>query len=179
VPLAPTVFEGLTWAIVGQQVNLAFAYKLRRTAIELAGQRLDPWLVAHPTPAELARLDPTDLGRRQFSRAKARALLEAAARAARDLDLEALPAGAATAAEETLLALPGVGPWSAQYVLLRACGFADCVPAADAGLARALVHHFRLAERPDADEASRLMTPFAPHRSLATFHLWSSLGDPA
>ncbi len=178
VPLAPTVLEGLTWAIVGQQVNLAFAYKLRRTAIEMAGQRLDPWLVAHPTPAELARLDSGDLGRRQFSRAKTKALLGAAARAAAELDLEALPAGTASAAEEALLVLPGVGPWSAQYVLLRACGFADCVPAADAGLTRALAAHFRLEERPGADEARRLMTPFAPHRSLATFHLWSSLGDP-
>ncbi len=179
VPLAPTVFEGLTWAIVGQQVNLAFAYKLRRSAIELAGERLDPWLVAHPTPTALARLDPADLGRRQFSRAKAKALLGAATRAAADLDLEALPDGTATAAEETLVALPGVGPWSAQYVLLRACGFADCVPAADAGLARALAAHFHLGERPGAEEARRLMRPFAPHRSLATFHLWSSLGDPA
>jgi AraC family transcriptional regulator of adaptative response / DNA-3-methyladenine glycosylase II len=179
VPLTPTVFEGLTWAIVGQQVNLAFAYKLRRIAVELAGERLDPWLVAHPAPAALARLDAADLTRRQFSRGKAKALLAAAARATADLDLEALPAGTATVAEEALLTLPGVGPWSAQYVMLRACGFADCLPASDAGLTRALVTHFDLASRPGPDAARRLMAPFAPHRSLATFHLWSSLGDPA
>lgn len=175
----PSVFEGLTWAIVGQQVNLPFAYRLRRRAVELAGRRLDPWLVCHPTPEGLASLDPADLTARQYSRRKAEYLLAAAAAAAHELDLEALPAGSVTRAAERLAELRGVGPWTVQYVLLRACGFADCLPASDAGLARAVQAFFSLDRRPDAGEVQRLLTPFAPHRSLATFHLWSLLGDPA
>ncbi|MEZ5331001.1 MAG: hypothetical protein R2991_02880 [Thermoanaerobaculia bacterium] len=179
VPRTPSVFEGLTWAIVGQQVNLAFAYRLRRRAVELAGERLDPWLVCHPTPERLAALDPADLTARQYSRRKAEYLLGAAAAAAHELDLEALPAGPVTRAARLLGELRGVGPWTVQYVLLRGCGFADCLPASDAGLARAAEAYFSLDSRPDAGEVQRLLAPFAPHRSLATFHLWSLLGDPA
>jgi 3-methyladenine DNA glycosylase/8-oxoguanine DNA glycosylase len=179
IPRTPTVFEGLTWAIVGQQVNLAFAYRLRRRAIELAGERLDPWLICHPTPAQLAVVDPADLARQQFSRRKAEYLLGAARAVSGELDLEALPRGAATRAEQLLGSLRGVGPWTVQYVLMRACGFGDCVPASDAGLARAVRSFFNLAHRPDTKEVERLLTPFAPHRSLATFQLWSLLGDPA
>lgn len=179
IPRTPSVFEGLTWAIVGQQVNLPFAFRLRRRVVELAGERLDPWLVCHPTPDQLAGLDLEDLTRRQFSRRKAEYLLGAARAASTELDLEALPNGAATRAEELLASVRGAGPWTVQYVLMRACGFADCVPASDAGLARAVRSHFTLEHRPDVKEVERLLTPFAPHRSLATFHLWSLLGDPA
>jgi 3-methyladenine DNA glycosylase/8-oxoguanine DNA glycosylase len=178
IPRTPTVFEGLAWAIVGQQVNLQFAYRLRRTAIELAGERLDPWLVCHPTPERLAAIEPNDLTRLQFSRRKAEYLL-GAAHAADEMDLEALPRGSATRAEKRLASLRGVGPWTVQYVLMRACGFADCVPASDVGLARAVRSFFALDHRPDVKEVQRLLTPFAPSRSLATFHLWSLLGDPA
>ena len=73
----------------------------------------------------------------------------------------------------------GLGPWSAQYVMMRACGFADCVPVGDSGLATALERLHDLDERPGPDETRRLMEPFAPFRSLATFHLWRMLGDSA
>ena len=179
VPRTPTVFEGLTWAILGQQVNLVFAYRLRSRVIELAGERLDPWLVCHPTPARLADIDPADLARRQLSRRKAEYLLEATKAVAGGLDLEALPAGSATRAAQRLASLRGVGPWTVQYVLMRACGFGDCVPASDVALARAAQSFFALDRRPAVREVERLLEPFAPHRSLATFHLWSLTGDPS
>lgn len=179
VPRTPTVFEGLSWAIVGQQVNLPFAYRLRRRMIELAGERLDPWLVCHPTPARLAALDPADLVRCQLSRRKTEYLLGAARAVAGGLDLEALPTGAATRAAERLSSLHGIGPWTVHYVLMRGCGFGDCVPAADAALARAVRSFFALDRRPTAPEVERLLSSFAPHRSLATFHLWSQTGDPS
>ena len=179
VPRTPSVFEGLTWAILGQQVNLAFAYRLRSRVIELAGERLDPWLVCHPTPARLAAIDPADLTRRQLSRRKTEYLLEAAKAVAGGLDLEALPAGSATRAAQRLSSLRGVGPWTVQYVLMRGCGFGDCVPASDVALARAAQSFFALDHRPDASEVERLLASFAPLRSLATFHLWSLTGDPS
>lgn len=179
IPRTPTVFEGLTWAIVGQQVNLAFAYRLRRRVIELSGERLDPWFVCHPTPARLAAIDPADLIGHQLSRRKAEYLLEAARAVAGGLDLEAMPSGSATRAAERLSSLRGVGPWTVQYVLMRGGGFGDCLPASDVALARAAQSFFALDHRPDAREVERLLEPFAPHRSLATFHLWSLTGDPS
>jgi 3-methyladenine DNA glycosylase/8-oxoguanine DNA glycosylase len=80
--------------------------------------------------------------------------------------------------EARLLALRGIGPWSAQYVLMRSLGFADCVPAGDAALTLALQRYFDLEERPDAARAGQLMERFAPWRSLATFHLWQTLSAP-
>jgi 3-methyladenine DNA glycosylase/8-oxoguanine DNA glycosylase len=75
--------------------------------------------------------------------------------------------------------LRGVGPWTVQYVLMRGCGFGDCVPASDVALARAAQSFFGLDHRPDASEVERLLASFAPLRSLATFHLWSLTGDPS
>jgi 3-methyladenine DNA glycosylase/8-oxoguanine DNA glycosylase len=60
---------------------------------------------------------------------------------------------------------------------MRSFGHEDCVPVGDAGLVAALERFFALPARPDAKETLRLMEPFAPHRSFATFHLWKSLGD--
>ncbi|HEX2163749.1 MAG TPA: Ada metal-binding domain-containing protein [Thermoanaerobaculia bacterium] len=180
IPQSPTPWEGLTWAILGQQVNLAFAYRLRRRLIELAGRPAPGGLVAHPAPAAVAALDPADLLGRQFSRRKAEYLVEAArAVAAGELPLDALAAGPAPALERALLARRGVGPWTARYVMLRAAGLVDCVPVGDAGLTAALARFFSLPERPGPEETEALMRPFAPYRSFATNHLWTSLGGPA
>lgn len=180
VPQSTSPFEGLTWAILGQQVNLAFAYRLRQRVIELAGRPTGGGLVAHPSAEAVAALDPADLVRRQLSRRKAEYLVDAArAIAAGDLPLDELARGPAPALERALVARRGIGPWTARYVMLRACGLADCVPVGDAGLAAALERFFALPARPGPEETEALMLPFAPYRSFATNHLWTSLGGPA
>lgn len=179
IPQTADVFEGLTWAIVGQQVNLPFAYRLRRQVIDLAGRRAAGGLRAHPSARAIARLDYADLTRRQFSRRKAEYLIEAARLVATgELPAEELPGLPAAEVEERLMAVRGLGPWSTQYIMMRSCGFADCVPVGDSGLVTALQKFFELEERPGPDETRRLMRPFAPYRSLATNHLWRTLGDP-
>lgn len=184
IPQTPTVFEGLVWAIVGQQVNLAFAYRLRRRLIELCSMDAVNGLRAHPTAQEVAALDYADLTANQFSRRKAEYVIDAARLVASGrLELEGLAHRAAPRAAATLEAVRGVGEWTMQYVLMRACGFADCVPVGDAGLVNALSRFHALAERPDPGMTRELMEPLAPYRSLATAHLWASLatekGDAA
>ena len=178
VPLTLDPFEALVWAILGQQVNLAFAYALRRDLIRLAGAPVGD-LIAHPEAARIAALDIGALQACRFSRRKAEYLLNAAEKvAAGELQLEGLLT--ATGAGKALLALRGCGPWTAQYVLMRGLGFRDCVPVGDSALTLALQRWFKIDERPDGPATTRLMAPFAPHRSLATFHLWASLkGVPA
>jgi AraC family transcriptional regulator of adaptative response / DNA-3-methyladenine glycosylase II len=172
-------FEALVWAILGQQVNLAFAYALRRDLIRLVGVPAAEGLIAHPDAVRIAALGVADLLALRFSRRKAEYLLHAAAEvAAGRLRLE--DPATATEAARNLLALRGCGPWTAQYVLMRGLGFRDGVPVGDAGLTLALQRWFGLDSRPDGPATHRLMAPFAPHRSLATFHLWASLkGTPA
>ncbi len=172
-------FEALVWAILGQQVNLAFAYALRRDLVRLVGVPATGGLIAHPDAARIAALDVGDLQALRLSRRKAEYLLHAAVEvSAGRLRLENRTT--ATGAARELLGLRGCGPWTAQYVLMRGLGFRDCVPVGDAGLTLALQRWYGLDTRPDGPETLRLMAPFAHHRSLATFHLWSSLkGVPA
>ena len=181
IPLTADVWESLVWAILGQQVNLAFAYSLRRRLTERCGGSLLQGLRPHPTPQAVAALEPAELLPLQFSRSKAAYVLGVARLVASGtLPLEAFPGGDAAAAADSLSAVRGIGPWTTHYVLMRGCGFPDCVPLGDAGLTLALQRHHGLDHRPNAKETAALMAPFAPFRSLATFHLWASLkGVPA
>ncbi len=169
----PGLWDALAWAIVGQQINLAFAFRLRRALTELAGTPVGDGMTALPEAATVAALDPAALRARSFSAGKARTLIETAGRVARgELDLEKLAAGSATRAERTLLAVRGLGPWTVNYVLMRGAGFADCVPYGDTGVTSGLQALLALEVRPDAAATRRLMLCFAPWRSLATYHLW-------
>ncbi len=166
-------WDALVWAILGQQINLPFAFRLRRALVELAGTPVGAGLHAPPTPATVAALPPEALLARQFSRQKIAYLLDTARLVASGaLDLDQLAAGSATRAERTLRAVRGLGPWTVNYVMMRGLGFADCVPYGDTGVTSGLQKLLALDVRPDADATRRLMLPFSPHRSLATAHLW-------
>ncbi|QWT18969.1 helix-turn-helix domain-containing protein [Bacillus sp. NP157] len=174
IPLIPRVFDALSWAIIGQQINLSFAGSLRRELILLVGERVGDMIV-HPTPAAVANLDPADLTTRRFSRAKTKYLIETARTIVNgDLAVEALPEGSAVQAEAKLTALNGIGTWTARYVMMRT-GFADAAPVGDSGIATALERLYQLDGRPDTIATARLMAAFAPWRSLASMHLWASL----
>jgi len=174
VPLIPNAFDALCWAIVGQQINLAFAGSLRRYLIDVAGVPVGG-LKTFPTPEAVANLETSTLRANRFSGSKARYLLNASeAIASGHIDIENLSKGSAVEAESTLTSLHGVGTWTARYVLLR-IGFGDQAPVGDSGLSTALQRLDELPTRPGADEVARLMTRYAPWRSLATAHLWASL----
>lgn len=169
----PTVFDGLLWAIIGQQINFPFASRLKRRLFELCGTPVAEDLIAAPSPAAVAKLSPSALIPHQFSRQKADYLI-ATARLIADgeLDIENLGALSATRAERTLLAIRGLGPWSVNYLMMRSLSFADCVPLGDTGVTSGLQDLMHLDTRPDRDATRRLMSVFSPHRSLATAHLW-------
>ena len=178
MPLLPTGFDALCWGIIGQQINVKFATSLRRDLVELAGEKIGD-MRAHPTPEAVANLDKAALTSRRYADSKARYLIDAgAAIASGKLDIENLGEGSAFAAEKALTAQRGIGIWTARYVLMRG-GFADAAPVGDSALATALQKLHKLPERPDADQAARLMSAFAPHRSLATMHLWTYLKEAA
>jgi AraC family transcriptional regulator of adaptative response / DNA-3-methyladenine glycosylase II len=178
MPLLPTGFDALCWGIIGQQINVKFASSLRREMVELAGEKIGD-MRAHPTPEQVANIDISALTSRRYSRSKADYLVGAAqAIAGGKLDIENFNEGSAIAAEKTLTAQRGIGTWTARYILMRG-GFADAAPVGDSALATALQRLHGLAERPDADQSARLMSAFAPHRSLATMHLWTYLKEAA
>ena len=168
-----SVFDGLLWSIIGQQINFPFACQLRRRLIELAGTPLTSGLIAPPPPAAVAALKPTDLIALKFSRQKATYVIDVARLVSEGrLDLDRLATSSATRTERTLLAIRGLGPWSVNYLMMRALGFADCVPYGDTGVTSGLQALLKLEQRPDVDATRRLMSVFTPYRSLATAHLW-------
>jgi AraC family transcriptional regulator of adaptative response / DNA-3-methyladenine glycosylase II len=178
LPLLPTGFDALCWGIIGQQINVKFASALRREIVELAGEKIGD-MRAHPTPERVADISVSVLAARRYSRSKAQYLVDAAGAVADGrLDIENLSEGSAIAAEKALTSQRGVGTWTARYVMLRG-GFADAAPVGDSALASALQRLHQLPQRPDADGTARLMTQFAPHRSIATMHLWTYLKEAA
>ncbi len=174
IPLAATPWEGLAWAITGQQIGLGFAISLRRRLIQLAGTLHKSGLTSHPSPAAVARLEVADLQKLQFSRSKAEYLLEAARKiAAGELDLDGLRNASAKRAARLLSNLRGIGPWTVDYMFLRGLGFPDSLPSGDAGIAQGLER--LTGTRPTAKEIQTLAARFAPYRSLAAAHIWASL----
>jgi AraC family transcriptional regulator of adaptative response / DNA-3-methyladenine glycosylase II len=159
-------------AVLGQQVSLAAARTLAgRLTAELGRPLRAPRAgVTHRfvTPVELLAGDPDAL---RMPRARARAL-HALARALADGDVVLAPGADAGAVRAALLALPGIGPWTADYVVMRALGDPDVFLATDLGVRRAL------ARLPGAAAAGRVATgSWAPWRSYATQHLWQALAD--
>jgi AraC family transcriptional regulator of adaptative response / DNA-3-methyladenine glycosylase II len=168
-----SIFDGLLWAIIGQQINLPFAFQLRRRLMELKGTSMSGELHAPPTPEAVAELEPSDLLPLQFSRQKADYVVSTARLiASGGLQLDSLRTMSATKTERTLLAVRGLGVWSVNYLMMRSLGFADCLPIGDTGVTSGLQALYQLDQRPNADETRRMTAPFSPHRSLATAHLW-------
>ena len=136
-PVMASPFEALTWAVLGQQINLPFAYRLKRALVERYGERLAHDGRAYflfPSPNVLAEAEPAELRALQFSRQKSEYIRALARLAADDqidwCGLRAMPSEAAVA---ELTRLRGVGRWTAEYVCLRGLGHRDVIPAADVG----------------------------------------------
>jgi DNA-3-methyladenine glycosylase II len=172
-----TVFEALTWAIIGQQINLPFAIALRRTFVKLAGRAHSSGLWCYPEAADVARLDIEQLTSRKFSGAKAETLLRFA-RLVADGALSLARTADAADVSERLLAVKGIGPWTVNYALLRGWGYADCSLHGDVAVRNA-IGRLLGTERPDLREAEAFLQAYRPHRTMAAAYLWASLNQPA
>lgn len=171
-----TVFEALTWAVIGQQINLSFAIALRRTLIELAGRRHSSGLWCYPGPADVAALELDALLARKFSRAKAETLLRLAQLVhSGALDLELSPTNSIEQISAALLAIKGIGPWTVNYGLLRGYGHTDCSLHGDVAIRAALQALLGEDTKPDMVRTEQLLARYAPHRTMAAAHLWASL----
>lgn len=165
-----TPFEAITWAVMGQQVNLTFALQLRRTFIELADVR-HHGSYYYPDAAAAAAIREQDLTERKFSGAKARTLVQLARLVATgELPLDPVD-------PDLLLQVKGIGPWTVQYTLLRGYGHPDCSLHGDAAVKKALQQVF--ATTLDARAAEQLLARYQPHRSLTAAHCWASLSKQA
>jgi DNA-3-methyladenine glycosylase II len=169
-----TIFEALTWAIIGQQINLPFAIALRRTFILQAGRRHSGGIWCYPEAADVARLAVEDLTSRKFSRSKAETLLRLAGLVDRG-ELSLARSDDVATASAALLSVKGIGPWTVNYTLLRGYGYADCTLHGDVAIRAALQRLLGEDEKPDMARTEALLARYAPHRTMAAAHLWASL----
>jgi len=181
--LTPTVFESAAWAIMGQQVNLNFAYILKKRLVENFGRKLridgeDFYLF--PEPGNLSKANVAELRDLQFSSRKAEYLLGLSAIMRNGgFGLESLAKQNYNEAIARLISIRGIGIWSANYILMRGAGHLDCLPLGDSGLHRAAKIVNRLKELPDNEKVEKLARGFIPYRSLYTLYLWFLLMEGA
>lgn len=172
VPGTVDGFELAVRAILGQQVSVAGARTLAGRLVTAYGEPLEQPQggLTHlfPSPQALAG---ADLQGRGLTNGRVTAL-QALARAVAEEGLVLDHTADREQTVERLLKLPGVGPWTASYIAMRALGDPDAFPGADLGLRRALEQQGVAA---DLRSIERCAQAWRPWRAYATHHLWASL----
>lgn len=174
--LIPDPYEALLWSIIGQQVNVAFAKKLKIRLVSVYGHNLtidEESYPCLPRPETLASLSEQELRALQFSRQKAAYLINLS-KAVRDGDLQfsilnALPH---LRAIEILMSFKGIGRWTAEYVLSRAFGAPDSIPAADIGLRTIIGRAYGIGRVASEMEVRAIAQSWSGWRGWASFYWW-------
>ena len=176
IPQAPSVYECVVCAILEQQVNLTFAHQVKCALVEAYGASVEfkgRHYRVFPEPHALASATPADFRKLQISGPKARYII-GISRAIADgkLDLERLRSVPSDEARAALLEHKGIGPWTAEYVCLRALGMLDHLPSGDVGLQKSVQIFYRLRKAPTSARIEKMGRKWAGWRSYATFYLW-------
>jgi DNA-3-methyladenine glycosylase II len=173
-----SIFEALTWAIMGQQINVAFAVSLRRTFIQQGGRRHSSGLWCYPDAKDIAEINVEQLTSRQFSKSKAETLLRLSKLIATGtIDLVLSESNTLDQISEALLNVKGIGPWTVNYALLRGYAYADCSLHGDVAVRKAIHNLTGGDARLDIAAAEQFLMQYSPHRTMAAAHLWASLSN--
>ena len=170
-------YEAAAWAIIGNRIRILQAARIKAsmardlgTVVEVRGEREH----AFPGPSQLARLDgfPGLSGRKaEYLRSLGRAAVEG------KLDASYLRSLTVMEALEELKKLPGIGPFSAELILLRGAGEPDHLPANEPRLGRAVALAYGLGEPPTAEELEKFSEPWRPYRTWVALHLRAMLEE--
>ena len=167
----PTDHYGtLVRSIVGQQLSTKAAASIHNRLLERFGGRA-------PTPAEVLAEDPDRLrDAAGLSHAKVRYLRSLAEHILDgSLELDRLTELPDDEVISELVAVKGIGVWSAHMFLLFHLRRPDVLPVGDLGIRRAVELRYGLEQLPGPEELTRIAEPWRPHRSLACVYLWRSL----
>jgi DNA-3-methyladenine glycosylase II len=174
--LIPDPFEALMWAVVGQQINVGFARKLKLVLVELAGRTLSTEVgdfALAPEPSAVAALDPESLRARQFSRQKVEYVLELSrAVATGELDFSTIASLPTDEAITAITHFKGAGRWTAEYVLMRGLGMRDSLPAGDLGIRAIIGRWYRMGRHASESEVREIAELRAGCRGWSAFYWW-------
>ncbi|WPV02114.1 DNA repair protein [Mucilaginibacter sp. cycad4] len=176
----PDLFEAVCWCIIGQQINLTFAYKIKRRLVEKYGDNMIHNGTVHytfPTAQILADADEKDLRAMQLSAKKVEYLVTTAKAFAEGLIskdlLIAMPDFVSR--QNALTSLKGIGVWTANYSLMKSLKEPSCIPFGDAGLLNALVAHHLIKDKKDVQGIVHFFQQVPGWESYMAFYFWRSL----
>ena len=163
-------YGALVRAIAGQQLSVLAARAIYRRLTDRFGGR-------PPTPAEILADEPEELrAAAGLSRAKVGYLRSLAERVVSgELELERLDELSDEDAIVELVAVKGLGLWTAHMFLMFHLERPDVLPVGDLGIRRAIERAYALDGLPDAPAIEEIAVPWRPHRTLACRYLWRSL----
>lgn len=165
-------YGALVRSIVGQQLSVLAARAIYGRLIERFGGR-------PPTPQEVLAQDPEELrAAAGLSRAKVGFLRSLAEHVlSGELELERLNELSDEDAIEELIAVKGLGVWTAHMFLMFHLERPDVLAVGDLGIRRAIERAYGLSALPDVAEIESIAEPWRPHRTLACRYLWRSLDN--
>lgn len=171
----PTVFEALANAFACQQFTMAAGIQLLNRLAKLGSVAMETpngQVFGFPEPADLLRLSSHTFRRLGFSRQKTRAFHDLSRGIlARRFDLQTLTNRSNEEAMKFLLALHGVGRWTAEYALLRGLGRLDIFPGDDVGAQNGLAKWLHRRKPMDYGIVTKALRRWQPYAGFIYFHM--------
>jgi DNA-3-methyladenine glycosylase II len=164
-------YGALLRSIVGQQLST-------KAAATIYGRMLELFDGHAPTPKQLLAVHPDKIRAAGLSRPKINYLRDLADHVEKgELELEHLDELPDEQVIEQLIAVKGIGEWSAHMFLMFHLGRPDILPVGDQGIRRAVQVQYGLRKLPDPKRLEKIARPWRPYRTLACLYLWSSLDN--
>ena len=165
-------FEALAMSIASQQLSTKAADTIFRRFCDLFPPD------RKPTPERVMTMTDEEIRACGFSRPKVGFIKDLAGHVLDGrLDLAGLKKHPDDEVMRQLVAVKGIGRWTAEIFLMFRLGRPDILPADDLGLMNAVHRAYKLRKRPDAKRLRKLGETWKPHRSVAAWYLWASLNN--
>jgi 3-methyladenine DNA glycosylase/8-oxoguanine DNA glycosylase len=167
-----TTFSALAEAIFYQQVTGRVAAILWKRLCDRVGRR-------YPRPADVLALSVEELRACGLSRQKAGYIRDLAERVSDGRLPRRLASLGDEEVAEALVQVKGIGQWTADMFLMFRLGRPDVLPVGDYGIRKAMQEAYRMRDLPKPERMQRVAAPWRPHRSVACWYLWRSIGGAA
>ncbi|WP_070121061.1 DNA-3-methyladenine glycosylase family protein [Bacillus marinisedimentorum] len=170
-----SLYGCLMKCIIHQQLNMSFAYTLSSRFKKTFGFEIDGvWF--YPSPETVKDLPYEALQDLQFSRRKAEYVIDLSKAVYEgSLQLKQLEQMDDETVIKALTAYRGIGPWTAENMLLFGLGRPNLLPKADIGIQNAIKKLYGMEKKPNAAQIEELGSEWEPYLSYASLYLWRSI----
>lgn len=176
----PDLFEALCWAVIGQQINIKFATTLKRQFIESFGKSvtyngIHYW--TFPSYQKIATLKKERMSHLRMTERKKECIIDIAqtmtdGKLSKEMLMQL---NDPHKVEQKLTKIRGIGPWTAQSVMMNCLRFPTIFPVNDVGLKNAIQQIIKLKHRPANQEVIKLFKRWKNWEGYVAFYLWETL----